>query len=186
MICPYCSTNEDRVIDSRLSDGGRVIRRRRQCSSCGKRFTTYERVEQAARLMVVKRDGTRVPFDSENVLRGVQAACGKRAVPEEAKRRLTEELEEELHREFDREVASHVIGERVMHRLRVLDEVAYIRFASEYYPDTTARDIARQIEELETWPREIKDQQILFDPASSNKANSTLSKPASKGGDGRS
>src|SRR5690242_12426472 len=104
VICPYCSANDDKVIDSRSSEGGRVIRRRRQCLKCGKRFTTYERVEQTARLIVVKRDGTRVPFSRENILRGVQAACGKRNVSEELKERLVDEVEEELHREFDREV----------------------------------------------------------------------------------
>ena len=176
MICPYCSANEDKVIDSRSSDAGRVIRRRRQCLACMKRFTTYERVEQTARLIVVKRDGTRVPFDSENILRGVLAACGKRVIPDDAKRRLVEEVEEELNREFDREVASRTIGERVMHRLRDLDEVAYIRFASEYYPDTTARDIARQIEELETWPKDSKDQQTLFVAPGLMNATATVGK----------
>lgn len=162
MNCPYCSAKEDKVVDTRFSDGGRVIRRRRKCLTCGKRFTTYERVEPAGRLVVVKRDGTRVPFEPENILRGVMAACGKRAIPDEAKRKLVEDVEEDLHREFDREVSSQIIGERVMQRLRELDEVAYIRFASEYYPHTTARDIARQIEELEHWPRYGKDQPTLF------------------------
>src|SRR6478735_9049237 len=106
LICPYCNANDDKVIDSRSSEGGRVIRRRRQCLKCNKRFTTYERVEETARLIVIKRDGTRVPFSRENILRGVQAACGKRSVPEEVKERLVEEVEEELHREFDREVDS--------------------------------------------------------------------------------
>jgi transcriptional repressor NrdR len=161
MICPYCSVNQDRVIDSRLSDGGRVVRRRRECEKCGRRFTTYERAEPAARLVVVKRDGTRVPFNPENVYRGVQAACGKRAVPEEVKRRLVEEVEEELSREFEREVSSRVIGERVMARLREVDPVAYVRFASEYHSFELA-DIAQTVEELGSRPKDPKDQRSLF------------------------
>jgi transcriptional repressor NrdR len=129
MLCPFCNTDNDKVIDSRSSDAGKVIRRRRECLGCKRRFTTYERVEQTARLVVIKRDGTHAPFSRENILRGVTAACGKRPIPEADKERLADEIEEELHKEFDREVPSAVIGERVMLRLRDLDEVAYIRFA---------------------------------------------------------
>lgn len=131
---------------------------------CEKRFTTYERVDQTARLMVIKRDGARVPFNSENILRGVVAACGKRKIPEEAKRRLVEEVEEELHRDFEREVPSQTIGERVMNKLRGLDEVAFVRFASEHLEFSDAAQIARQIEDLENWPREVREQQGLFTP----------------------
>lgn len=161
MICPFCNANEDKVIDSRGSDGGRVIRRRRECLSCGKRFTTYERIEPTTRLVVVKRDGTRAPFSQENVLAGVRAACGKRPIPEEAKLKLAEEVEEELTREFEREVPSMVIGERVMARLRRLDEVAYVRFASEYYRFEFG-DLKQTVEELESRPREVRDQRDLF------------------------
>ena len=161
MICPYCNANEDKVIDSRGSDGGRVIRRRRECVSCGKRFTTYERMEPTTRLIVVKRDGTRAPFSQENVLAGVRAACGKRPIPEEAKVKLAEEVEEELTREFEREVPSMVVGERVMARLRRLDQVAYVRFASEYYRFEFA-DLKQTVEELESRPREVRDQGDLF------------------------
>src|SRR5262245_55441748 len=101
VICPYCGHNDDKVIDSRASDGGRVVRRRRECLKCEKRYTTYEKVEETARLMVVKRDGTRVPFNKENVLKGVLAACGKRPISDEAKRKLVDEVEEEIFREFD-------------------------------------------------------------------------------------
>ncbi len=162
MICPYCGANDDKVIDSRLSEAGRVIRRRRECVRCAKRFTTYERVEQTARLMVVKRDGTRVPFNSENILRGIVAACGKRPVSEETKRRIVDEIEEEVHREFDREVESRVIGQRVLHKLRDADEVAYIRFASEYLDFKNAREMLDEIETLGSRPRDVKDQQKLF------------------------
>jgi transcriptional repressor NrdR len=162
VLCPYCGHNDDKVIDSRSSEGGRVIRRRRQCLKCKKRFTTYERVEQTARLVVVKRDGTRVPFNRENILRGVLAACGKRNIPEECKEHLVDDLEEELHREFDREIDSRVIGERVMRRLRDLDEVSYIRFASEYLKLGSAGELMAELHELNSRPKDVKQQQSLF------------------------
>ncbi|MDX2117433.1 MAG: transcriptional regulator NrdR [Planctomycetota bacterium] len=162
MLCPFCSKDNDKVIDSRASDAGKVIRRRRECIECGRRFTTYERVEQTTRLIVVKRDGTRVPFARENVLRGIQAACGKRPVPEDVKERLADEVEEELHRDFDREVDSRRIGERVMLKLRDVDEVAYIRFASEYYKFRSVEDIMQQLEQLNSRVKDVKEQQKLF------------------------
>jgi len=162
VICPYCGHNDDKVIDSRESEGGRVIRRRRECLRCKKRFTTYEKFEQTARLMVIKRDGTRVPFSRENILRGVTAACGKRAIAEEVKQRLVDEVEEELHRQFDREVDSRIIGERVMRRLRDIDEVAFIRFASEHLRFSGVRDIMEQLQELTARIKDVKQQQALF------------------------
>ena len=162
MICPFCDHNDDKVIDSRASDGGRVVRRRRECIACEKRYTTYEKVEETARLMVVKRDGTRVPFNKENVLKGVLAACGKRPIPDEAKRGLVDEVEEELHREFDREVPSGAIGERVMQKLGPLDKVAYVRFASEYYQFQNVGQFVEELRELDARPREMKDQAKLF------------------------
>ncbi|TVS07524.1 MAG: transcriptional repressor NrdR [Phycisphaerales bacterium] len=162
MICPFCGSNEDRVIDSRAAEGGKVIRRRRQCADCEKRFTTYERVEQTSRIAVVKRDGKRVAFDRDNIARGLDAACGKRPVSEDAKQRLVDEVEEELHREYDREVSSQVIGERVMAKLRDLDEVAYIRFASEYHQFKTVDDIMEELKALTSKPKDVKNQQGLF------------------------
>jgi transcriptional repressor NrdR len=162
VICPYCEVDNDKVIDSRASDGGRVIRRRRECLHCGKRFTTYERVEQTSRLMVVKRDGTHVPFDRQNVLKGIIAACGKRPIPEEVKLRIAEEIEEELVRDFEREVGSGVIGERVMRKLLEVDEVAFLRFASEYHQFQSVEDMRRQLDDLSTRPRDVKHQQNLF------------------------
>ena len=162
MLCPFCNFNDDKVIDSRSSDGGRIIRRRRQCGKCEKRFTTYERVEQTARLVVVKRDGSHVPFSRENILRGVQTACGKRPIPEEVKAALVDQIEEELHREFDREVESRAIGARVMAKLRELDEVAYIRFASEYLKLGSAGELMAEIKEMSNRPRDVKEQRSLF------------------------
>jgi transcriptional repressor NrdR len=95
VICPFCGQDNDKVMDSRAADGGLVIRRRRECLECARRYTTYERVERTARLMVVKKDGSRVAFDPQNVLRGLQAACGKRPVPEDVKERIAREVEDE-------------------------------------------------------------------------------------------
>jgi transcriptional repressor NrdR len=164
MICPYCGKDDDKVIDSRSSEGGRVIRRRRQCLGCSKRFTTYERVEETARLTVIKKDGSRVAFNRDNILRGVIAACGKRPVAEESKVAIVDEVEDFIHRNYDREVESRVIGEMVAERLKNLDEIAYVRFASEYYQFRNVGDIMRQLEELNERVRDVKDQQRLFEP----------------------
>ncbi len=163
MICPYCNSNDDKVIDSRASEAGRVIRRRRQCLSCGKRFTTYERIEETARLVVIKRDGSRAPFSRESIMKGVRLACGKRPVPEEEKLRIVDEVEDAVHRGFDREVQSREIGEMVAERLRDLDDIAYVRFASEYYQFKSVGDIMAQLEELTERVRDVKDQGKLFE-----------------------
>ncbi len=165
MVCPFCGFNDDKVIDSRASDAGKVIRRRRACLKCSKRFTTYERVEELARLTVVKRDGTRVPFKRENILSGIQAACGKRPVPEDVKARMIDEIEDELHREYDREVPSRAIGEAVCEKLRDADEVAYIRFASEYHRFKDLGEMEKELADLKTRVKDAKEQQRLFDDA---------------------
>ncbi|MFG0284142.1 MAG: transcriptional regulator NrdR [Phycisphaerales bacterium JB039] len=163
MLCPFCEADDDRVIDSRAAEGGRVIRRRRECNACSKRFTTYERVELGARLIVVKRDGSRVAFDPEKVYAGVAAACGKRPIPEQVKRGVATQVEEDLARQYEREVPSRVIGERVMALLREIDEVAYIRFASEYHQFKTLEDLERELRQMATHVRDVKDQQSLFE-----------------------
>ena len=162
VICPYCDHNDDKVIDSRATEAGKVVRRRRECIRCGKRFTTYEKVEETSKLMVVKKDGTRVPFNRENVLKGVLAACGKRPVSEQAKQQLVDEVEEELNREFDREVPSMAIGERVMKKLGPLDKVAYVRFASEYYKFENVGQFVEELQQLDARPKDLKDQAKLF------------------------
>jgi len=162
VICPYCEKDHDKVIDSRASEGGRVIRRRRECLACQKRFTTYERVEHTSRLMVIKRDHSRVAFDSNKILAGIINACGKRPVPDAAKRRIVEQVEEELNREFEREVESCIIGDRVMKLLRETDPIAYIRYASEHLQMTTIAEIQQELEDLSTRPRTSRDQQDLF------------------------
>lgn len=160
--CPFCNIDNDRVIDSRASDAGKVIRRRRECLACHRRFTTYERVEQTHRLMVVKRDGSHQPFNRENILAGVQAACGKRPIPENVKQHLVDAVEEEVHRDHDREVESRAIGERVMARLREVDEVAWVRFASEYYQFKSVEELKQQLRLLDGHVKDVKDQQKLF------------------------
>ena len=162
MICPYCGDDNDKVIDSRASEGGLAIRRRRECLGCSRRYTSYERIEKTARLVVVKKDGTRVTFDGGKILAGIQAACGKRAVPEDLKIRLVQEVEDEVHREFDREIPSAEVGRRVALRLRGLDEIAYIRFASEHLEFRTLGDFADELSDLQSRPRDLPNQQALF------------------------
>ena len=131
MRCPFCSHDDSRVIDSRVSTAGDVIRRRRECESCTRRFTSRERVEDVLP-MVVKKDGVRQPFDREKVLRGVRLACNKRPVAMDRIEKFIDELERDLVESEAKEVQSQELGERVMKKLRELDEVAYVRFASVY------------------------------------------------------
>ncbi|MFG0331514.1 MAG: transcriptional regulator NrdR [Phycisphaerales bacterium] len=164
MICPYCGQNEDRVIDSRATDGGRAIRRRRVCEKCEKRFTTYERVEAGVRLMVIKRDGSRQAFDAQKMLAGIEAACGKLPITADQKQCIVDEVEEELYRDFDREVATDVIGDRVAARLRRLSQVAYVRFASVYRDFHDVDDfIEAASESKERASRETPGQTGLFE-----------------------
>ncbi len=160
--CPYCEKDDDRVLDSRGTDGGRSIRRRRVCLKCDKRFTTYERIERTSRLMVVKRDGARTPFDPEKVLAGIQAACGKRPISEEQKVAIVSELEEELRSQFEREVPSVEIGKRVAVALRGVDKIAYVRYASEYFEFQDLEDLAGEVANLQNMPPEIAEQTDLF------------------------
>ena len=131
MQCPYCREMDSRVVDSRLAAGGTVTWRRRECDACKRRFTTYERVEHTLPT-VVKKDGQREPFDRQKVLRSLRIACNKRPVPADALEEHAEALERELAESGEKEVPSLVIGERVMERLKALDDVAYVRFASVY------------------------------------------------------
>jgi transcriptional repressor NrdR len=134
MRCPFCDAEKDqlKVIDSRTCEGGRAIRRRRQCLLCKKRFTTYERVEEQVKLTVIKKDGRRMPWERGKVLTGLERACFKRPVPQEHLMRIVDEVEEEAFKRFDREIPSNVVGEMVSEKLRRLDQVAYVRFASVY------------------------------------------------------
>ncbi len=131
MRCPFCHKNDSKVVDSRSAGDGEVIRRRRECLSCSRRFTTYERIERSS-IRVMKKDGNRVPFEREKIKNGLLKACYKRPVSTEAIESIIAKVETEIHKFFDREVPSHFIGELVMKELHVLDEVAYVRFASVY------------------------------------------------------
>lgn len=131
MKCPYCGFIEDKVIDSRPTDEGATIRRRRECSKCAKRFTTYEKVESVP-LMVVKKDTTRQPFDREKLFNGILRACEKRPVSIHDLQKLVDEIEAQIYNSMQREITTRDIGEMVMARLKDMDEVAYVRFASVY------------------------------------------------------
>lgn len=132
MRCPFCKEDRDKVVDSRSSDSGRVIRRRRQCLVCERRFTTYEKTSESFKLHVVKKDKSRVPYDREKVIVGLQKACYKRPVSAEEIQLVADKAEEDVFRRFDKEVTSAFLGECIMKHLRDLDKVAYIRFASVY------------------------------------------------------
>lgn len=144
MRCPYCQADNDRVIDSRSAADGFSIRRRRECLDCSRRFTTYERMEETP-LRVVKKDGSRVPFDRGQILKGILKACEKRPVAMEDLEKLTASIERRLTEMFDREVGSKYIGQLVMDELKKLDQVAYVRFASVY---REFKDIEQFIVEL--------------------------------------
>jgi transcriptional repressor NrdR len=131
MKCPFCSDFDNKVVDSRLSGEGDLIRRRRECLGCGRRFTTYERVEDILP-MVVKKDGRREPFDRAKILSGIQKACQKRPVSVAAMEELVDKIEREVQEKGDKEISCKDVGERVMQALQGLDEVAYVRFASVY------------------------------------------------------
>ncbi len=131
MKCPFCGHLDNKVIDSRLSQGGEVTRRRRECDHCARRYTTYERVEEVLPL-VVKKDGRREPFDRMKVIAGLRRACEKRPVASETLERMVDRIERQLVDSGEKEVQSSAIGERCMEGLRETDQVAYVRFASVY------------------------------------------------------
>lgn len=131
MKCPFCGCAEDKVIDSRTSQDGRSVRRRRECLSCSKRFTTYEYIESVS-LTVVKNDGRREPFDRQKLLHGIELACNKRPVSSKRISALVDEIDEHLQNLSKKEIESKEIGQVVMSKLKQLDEVAYVRFASVY------------------------------------------------------
>jgi len=145
MKCPYCREDDDRVTDSRIAENGYAIRRRRQCNRCGKRFTTYERVERR-RLKVVKKDGSRVPYDRNKIKTGLEKACWKRPISDEQIESIVTAIEDDIEKNFENEVESRYIGELAMKYLRELDQVAYVRFASVY----------RQFEDVHDFMEEVR------------------------------
>ena len=144
MKCPYCGFRESKVVDSRPAEEGTSIRRRRECIECGRRFTTYEIVESLP-LVVVKRDGSRQSFDRRKVLDSMLRACEKRTVPLARLEQMTDEIEQTLQNNLEREITTDMVGEQVMEKLRGVDEVAYVRFASVY----------RQFKDIHTFMAEL-------------------------------
>ena len=157
MRCPFCDSERIAVKDSRECEDGRAIRRRRECEACSKRFTTYERVEQTIRMMVIKKDGRRIPWDKQKILTGLERACFKRPIPDSELLRIADEVQEEVFATFDREVPSTAVGQLVIERLRRIDQVAYVRFASVYRQFKT-------LEELVDEARAVLDARRYEDP----------------------
>lgn len=146
MRCPFCGNTEDRVVDSRESREGEAIRRRRECTGCGRRFTSYEKIELMP-FQVVKRDQRREPYDREKLMRGLQIACKKRPVPQGELDRVADSIEAAMQEAGEREISSQQLGRLVMKRLRELDPVAYVRFASVY----------RRFEDVDAFVKELHE-----------------------------
>lgn len=145
MKCPFCDYYESKVIDSRPTDEGQAIRRRRECIKCARRFTTYEKIEKMP-LIIIKKDGTREAYDRNKLINGILKSCEKRPVPLSTIEGIVDDIEKELYNSLDKEITSQYIGEMVMNKLKDVDEVAYVRFASVY----------RQFKDLNTFMEELK------------------------------
>lgn len=146
MKCQYCGSTDSKVIDSRQAEEGNSIRRRRECESCNRRFTTYERIEQAS-IMVIKKDKSREYFDPEKILKGIMKSCEKRHITLEQMQKMVDEIERDLLNSMTREVSSIQIGELVMKKLKEVDEVSYVRFASVY----------REFKDIDSFMQELKN-----------------------------
>ncbi|MGH7206203.1 MAG: transcriptional regulator NrdR [Nitrospiraceae bacterium] len=153
MKCPFCDTLEDKVVDSRMAREGEVIRRRRECLSCKRRYTTYERVEESLP-MVVKKDGRREPFDRTKILSGLKKACEKRPISTATIEAVTDRIEKRIQEMGDTEIQSRTVGEEVMKELHQLDQVAYVRFASVY---REFKDIDQFMDELKALAHERRE-----------------------------
>ena len=164
MRCPFCKANDDKVVDSRLTESGQSIRRRRQCLSCNRRYTTYERIEDTIRLTVIKRDGLRVPYSRQKIAESIRRAAYKRRISSERVDQVVDEVEEYLVSHYEKEVSSQTIGERIAVVLRRVDKVAYVRFASVY---RQFQDVGEFIDEaqdvMERSAADIPGQQNLFE-----------------------
>ena len=147
MRCPYCDHQDDRVVDSRSCRDGQAIRRRRECINCSQRFTTYEYIEHAP-LTIIKRDGSREPFDRGKLLQKIRLACYKTTVSADRMEELVDQVEAELGNMTEKEVPAKRVGELVMERLRNLNEVAYVRFASVYRQFRDRTDFVRELEQM--------------------------------------
>jgi transcriptional repressor NrdR len=159
--CPFCKEDRDRVVDSRSSESGRVIRRRRQCLVCKRRFTTYEKAGESFKLYVIKKDNMRVPYEREKVVGGLQKACYKRPVSTEQVQQIADKVEEDIFRNFDKEVSSAFIGESVMRHLRDIDKVAYIRFASVYRDFKDADELIEEVSQAIQEEKRVKQPKLF-------------------------
>ena len=162
MQCPFCGQDDDKVIDSRSSEGGRVVRRRRECIDCGKRFTTYERVEETLRLSVIKKDGSREPYNREKMLDGLEKSCYKRPISSDQLREIVDSAEELIFKTFDKEVPAQYIGDILASRLREIDKIAYVRFASVYRDFADVGDLINEAQDVKQDPIIGPGQKDLF------------------------
>ena len=163
MQCPFCGQDNDKVVDSRASEGGRAVRRRRHCLACNKRFTTYEHPEEVIRATVIKRDESREPYQKDKIIIGLQRACYKRPVSDEQILHMAEAAEEEIFRKYDRDVPALFIGEVVCNCLREVDKIAYVRFASVYRRFTDVGEFIEEAQDAIDSPRTNPNQKNLFD-----------------------
>ncbi len=163
MQCPFCGQDKDKVVDSRSSEGGRVVRRRRECLNCQRRYTTYERPEETICLAVIKKDGSRVGYRREKIIEGLRKACYKRPVTDEQIRRIIDATEEEIFRTFDRDVPSSFIGDVVGSHLQNVDKIAYVRFASVYRDFADVGELIEEAREVKDSPRVSPEQRELFE-----------------------
>lgn len=159
MMCPFCRNGDTSVIDSRASQDF-VIRRRRKCLSCERRFTTYEKIEDSP-IKVIKKDGSRVPFDREKIKSGLEKSCYKRPISDEQMEVIISDIEASLYEQFDREVPSREIGEKVMEALRKIDHVAFVRFASVYREFQDVNDFVEELEPLRADRRDKRSKPAL-------------------------
>ncbi len=164
MQCPFCGQDNDKVVDSRSSEGGKTVRRRRQCLSCRRRFTTYERPEEALKLTVIKKDGTREPYERGKLITGLEKACSKRPIGNDQIRTIVEAVEEDIFRHFEREVPSSFIGDTVSRHLREVDKIAYVRFASVYRNFGDLGELIEEATEVHRASPAGKEQKPLFEP----------------------
>ena len=163
MRCPYCNATDSKVVDSRSSKDGDAIRRRRECIPCTRRYTTYERVEEAVKLTIVKKDNSRIPYDRQNIIAGVQKACYKRPISMAQIEKLAAEVEDEVFSTQGSEVTTKFIGAKTMEKLEKLDKVAYVRFASVYREFQGVGEFIDEIQDVLKKPKDAKGQHQLFE-----------------------
>ena len=163
MQCPFCGKDSDKVVDSRSSEGGRAVRRRRQCLACNRRYTTYERPEELLRITVIKKDGSREPYERRKIITGLQKACYKRPVTDETIRKVLDAAEEDIFKNYDKEVPAAFIGEAISTHLRNLDKIAYVRFASVYRNFADVGELIEEATEVKDAPTVDPHQQALFE-----------------------